>query len=112
MNDKTLKPPLLNLRRTRAVAMAVEITKELEPFVAAADRVEVLDSLIELFEKNGACWTTDKERAALGFEPRDAKGWTPSERVNANEKYLEAMIALSAVRPLPPRPNQDSTTTG
>lgn len=89
----------VNLRRKRAQSFAAALMDELKNTLPPETELsDVYYRLLEILEKNGACWTTDEERAAFGFEPRDDLGWTPSERVADEKRRLAAMqIAAAAV---------------
>ncbi|MCP4933516.1 MAG: hypothetical protein GY927_04765 [bacterium] len=56
-----------------------------------------------MLHSNGACWTTEEERQKLGFEPRDELGWTPSERVEYENKRREALQMTLATPFFPTR---------
>lgn len=93
--------PLLDLRRLRAQALAAAIMDEVIDVVPEVDRRAVYDRLFSVLHQSGASWTTDEERNALGLEPRDMLGWTPSARVAEKRRRLEVlqMIASGGIYP-------------
>ena len=99
---------LANLRRMRAQSFAAALMDELKDILPPETEMsDVYYRLLEVLEKNGACWTTDEERAAHDFEPRDELGWTPTERVAQKKRELEAM-QMAAAGIVVPRTTCDS----
>ena len=47
--------------------------------------------------RNGAFTITDEERASLGLEPRDADGWTPSERVKREQQRRDDLLRIQKI---------------
>ena len=86
-----------NYRRERASAFAAVIMMEIRDVVPNADLDAIHDRLFHVLFKNGAAWTTDEERAAIGFEPRDAEGWTPSDRIADGQRRAELLRSLLAI---------------
>ncbi len=89
----------LNFRRARAQALAAALMDEVKDVLPGDfDQAAVYDRLLDVLYQNGAAWTTDEERRRYGLEPRDELGWTPSERVEWEQKKAEALLA--AMQPL------------
>ena len=59
-------------------------------------RRDVSDRLYSVLYANGASLITDEDRAEIGLEPRDELGWTPSERVRAEQVRIETMQLMAA----------------
>jgi len=92
----------INFRELRAQAMASAIMLEIQDVAGEADLGAIHNRLLDVLHKNGAAWTTEPERIAMGFEPRDEFGWTPTERVEAKQQHLDAMhLMASALHQLP-----------
>lgn len=95
----------LNKRHLRAQPFAAEIMRILDdaldrsPEHESAFRRLFFNELIDSLVRNGACWTTEEERKALGFEPRDQEGWTLSERMEEKRRMHEAMQIINSQMP-------------
>ena len=74
--------------------MTAAVFEEIRDLVPHEQHREIHDRLLDSFVRNGACWTTDEEREALGFESRDNKGWTLNEKIEREVKMREAMMAM------------------
>ena len=85
----------MNIRRHRAKHMAAAVMQEIKDFIPGETLPDVHDALIKCFDRNGLSLINDEERAHLGLEPRDDNGWTPSERLQSERAYLDAMLAMS-----------------
>ena len=85
-----------DFRRHRAAAFTAAVMREIEDIIPDDVRRDVFYRLDDLFYKNGASIMTDEDRAKEGLEPRDAKGWTPSERVDYERRKMEAMQMMAA----------------
>lgn len=87
----------IDFRKKRAAHLASVLVREIED-VLPHDTHDALrdihDRIFEMLYLNGAAWTTDEERRALGFEERDLLGWTPSERIKHQQQILEFMTKL------------------
>lgn len=92
-------------RRMRAIHMTAAIMQEIEDLVDYQDaRGRIYDRLFDLFYENGASIMTDADRAKEGLEPRDAKGWTPSERVADKLRQAQAMQMMASAVYMSPMP--------
>jgi hypothetical protein len=98
MNTTTEEPPKLDFlhdQRAYMVKMlASAIFREIQDIIPAEIDREVYGRIQDALYRNGVLLTTDDERAKLGLEPRDSQGWTYSERVQAKDRYIEAMASL------------------
>ena len=96
----------LNKRHLRAQSFAAEIMRILDDALDRAPTHErtfrrlFLDELIDALVRNGACWTTEEERKALGFDSRDQEGWTISDRIEEKRRMHEAMQMIAAGVPV------------
>ena len=81
---------LLDLRRRHADAISHAIMREVRHLIPSDVGGEVFEGIWEAIYRNGTMIISDKESAALGMEPKDERGWTPSDRV----KFEEDKIAL------------------
>lgn len=99
-------------RRARAVALTAALMLELDDVLGEYDKRAVYERLLKVLYDNGAAWTTDEERAALGLEPRDELGWTPSERVANEQHRIEAMQLMAAGIVIPPASVADVLKAG
>jgi hypothetical protein len=89
----------LDLRLHRARALTAALMREIAPHLPGDTRLgEVHDAMLAVLHANGAAWTTDEDRAAMGLEPRDGMGWTPSEKIKAEQERLDLMRMMT-VRP-------------
>lgn len=95
-NTKRLHHP--DVRRHRATALTAALMAELSDVLDDFDMERVHDRLFKALYDNGAAWVTDEDRAALGLEPRDIYGWTPSERVSAEQDRLKAILSLHSAQ--------------
>ena len=86
-----------DFRRRRAEALTAALMQEIDDVLPDnVERQTIFERMLSLLYINGACWTTEEERVKLGFEPRDSLGWTPSDRVKAEQDRLNALHRLSA----------------
>lgn len=84
-------------RRMRAIHMTAAIMQEIEDLVDYQDaRGRIYDRLYDLFYENGASIMTDVDRAKEGLEPRDAKGWTPSEKLALKRAEIETLQMMAS----------------
>lgn len=90
--------PIPDFRRQRAEALAAALLKEVEDVTRDPEHraEDIFYRLFDVLHRNGAAWTTDEERERFGFEPRDHKGWTGSERVEHERRKAEAMQMMQA----------------
>lgn len=84
-----------DFRRYRADAFTSAVMREIEDIIPDDVRRDVFYRLNDLFYQNGASIMTDEDRAKEGLEPRDAMGWTPSERVRYERDKLEVMQKMA-----------------
>jgi len=85
-----------DLRKHRAIAFTAAVMREIEDLIPHEANRDIYYRLLDLFHANGASIMTDEDRAKEGLEPRDAKGWTPSERVDYERQKLEVMQMMVA----------------
>lgn len=85
-----------NLRRLRAQALVAAILEEVGASGVECDIPGLHDVLMGVFERNGASIMTDQDRAELGLEARDEKGWTHSELLQAQAEKRAALTAMAA----------------
>lgn len=82
----------MNLRRTRAEAVASLIMREIQDMVPQALHRKLYGSVITLLTEAGIEVLTDHHREQIGLAPRDREGWT-TEEIHLNEaRYLQAML--------------------
>lgn len=86
-----------DFRRNRARAFTAAILNEIDDLLDSETMAAIHERLFEALHRNGACWTTDKEREELGFEPRDSRGWTMSEKREAKRRELEALLSMPTI---------------
>ena len=87
-----------NKRLLRAKQLAAEIIREIEDVSDPKTNLSaVYNSLLDVLYANGASWITDQDRAEMGLEPRDDKGWTPSERIKLEQDRSNAMFHASRI---------------
>lgn len=88
-----------NRRLRRAQFLFAAVFAEIQDVLRSYDPIkddldgELYDRLLHVFMENGAYIMTDKDRAEMGLEPFDKKGWTPSEKVAEKRRREEAMLA-------------------
>ena len=97
MSDKSaLEQSLIfDVRQCRAKSFVATTMEEINDLIPADSHGEIHRRLMDMFYKNGAAWTTEDERNALGFEPRDNLGWTLSERLEQERQRNEYMLSIS-----------------
>lgn len=80
-------------RRIRATNLTAALMQEVMDVLPERheDYSLLHDRLMNVLYENGAAWTTEEERLAYGFEPRDDLGWTSSERVEYEMKRREVL---------------------
>src|SRR5690554_1087736 len=98
MNDSISLVPNINFRRRRAEALTAALMCEIDDVLPEYDREAVRARMLKVLHDNGAAWVTDEDRRAMGLEPRDGEGWTPSERVAARQRELQ--ILMMQVEPI------------
>lgn len=86
----------INMRLGRSKAFASAIMAEIEDLIPENSKGQVNERLLRVLHDNGAAWTTDEDRAAMGLGPRDELGWTPSERAQYERDLLAAMTEISS----------------
>jgi hypothetical protein len=86
----------INMRLGRSKAFAAAIMAEIEDLIPECDKSQVHGRLLRVLHDNGAAWTTDEDRAAMGLQPRDELGWTPSERVKYEQDRMAAMTEVAS----------------
>lgn len=84
----------IDLRRRRAHELLWAMMKELDEVLPDELRGPVFDRMEWVLVQNGAYVMTDSDRADAGLEPRDAKGWTFTERVTARMELQKVMMTL------------------
>ena len=84
-------------RRHEAQAIAHAIFAEIRDLLPHEVEGDVHDRLLSTLHLNGVLLVRDNERGKLGLEPRDEKGWTPSERVKYEQDRLTAMYSMAAI---------------
>ena len=82
-------------RETQLIGHA--IFSEIRDLLSSDIETEAHDRLLETLYRNGVMLVRDDERAKLGLEPRDEKGWTPSERVKHEQDRIAAMHQVSSL---------------
>lgn len=87
----------IDLRRRRADYFTAAVFEEIKDLIPDDEKPNVHQRLLRLFHENGACIMTDEDRAKEGLEPRDAKGWTPSERIQQKQMKAQALYALQNI---------------
>lgn len=94
--ERTAKNQILELdfRRRRAQALTGAIMQEFDRDKDTFTFWEIQQVLTEAFHRNGACVETDATRQDEGKEPRDHRGWTPSEWLAAHQARMDMMFAL------------------
>lgn len=79
------------LRKHEAQMIGHAIFAEIRDLLPREVESEVHERLLATLYRNGVMLVRDDERAELGLEPRDEKGWTPSERVKYEQDRIAAM---------------------
>ena len=82
----------VDIRRMHLNMLANAIFKELEDLVD--DRRELHERIFAALARNGAMIISDNERAKLGLEERDEKGWTFSEKIEQKRRIHEATLSV------------------
>jgi hypothetical protein len=104
MNDaRTIyeKMERVDFRRHRAMHLTAALMQELDEVLDGLNgsgiRREIQERLFAALERNGAYVMTDEDRAKAGLEPRDGRGWTPSELIAERQAYQDALMRISGV---------------
>lgn len=103
---------LQDRRRMWADALTAAVMEELRDVLEGVEydpsperlhdlRRDIHYRLHEVFYRNGASIMTDEERAKEGLEPRDAKGWTVSERVAIQQAHQEVLYKMANLVVIP-----------
>ncbi|TIL36189.1 hypothetical protein [Mesorhizobium sp.] len=81
-----------NHRMLRARALANEVWREINGFIADECKREVCDRLMAVFMREGVEVLTDHNRQDLGLPPRGPDGWTEQEIFVFEQLRLDAMM--------------------
>lgn len=87
----------MNHRKHDSQLIGRSIFSEIRDLLPSDVEGEVYKRLLETLYLNGVMLVRDDERAKLGLEPRDEKGWTPSERVKYEQDRVAAMYQVSSL---------------
>lgn len=88
---------LADRRRREAEAIGHAIFSEIEDILPPDIAGEVCERILAALYRNGVLLVRDEERAKLGLESCDDKGWTASERVQFKQQRMEALLAMQTV---------------
>lgn len=86
-----------DLRKHEAQAIGYAIFDEIRELLPREVEKEVHERLLYTLYRNGVMLVRDDERDKLGLEPRDDKGWTPSERISLERDRISAMARMSSI---------------
>lgn len=83
----------LNLRRHRAMVLAAEVSRIIEPHLKPeSNPQDTHDAIKDLFFQQGVEVLTDYTRSELGLPPRGPDGWTTEEILSMERIRLERML--------------------
>lgn len=90
-------------RRRSSIAIAYAVYDEIRDLLTEDQDREVLNRIQDVIYQNGVLLIRDEERGALGLEPADILGWTPSERVKREQdlRYFFARLATTKTTDAP-----------
>ena len=83
-------------RRYDAQRIGHAIFEEIRDLLPRDVGDEVHERLLATLYRNGVLLVREDERAKLGLEPCDDKGWTPSERVKFEQDRISAMLEMAS----------------
>lgn len=93
----------VDLRRRNADMIAHAFWREIRDMIPDEAYEQVRDAIFDAAYRNAMTIITEAERAALGLEPRDGMGWTPSERIQAQQtEHQFLMMAMQHIIKSPP----------
>lgn len=93
--NNTYSSQLPDRRRAEARAIGHAIFNEIHDLLPRDVAGEVHARLLDTIYRNGVLLVRDDERADLGLDPCDEKGWALSERVKFEQARISAMLQMA-----------------